>query len=345
MDYGHVITDEELKAITSARKYGYYIEYLKFGDSEIQISPDYLSKACIKTDIYIKIIWKLDTFPVTFNPDNGTSIKSQDVEYKKYATAPATPVKEGYTFKGWYRIKGGYAYGEYVETYYDSPWDFEHDSVTDIVALKALYTINSYTVTFNPNNGSDATSSKYDYNSFVEKPSDPVREGYKFAGWYQVTVKAEGETNVETISDTSFDFENSVVKSEITLKALWKVEVDSNIEVTLEKISGDDNMQIVVVTDDFDMPKTFAATEGYDSYAWYLDGEQMDISSAKIDFDDFVACVDEMVQNGELEAIEEGKKLRLKGGHHRLQVLAKKDGESFPHSALFDYFITYSALN
>ena len=71
----------------------------------------------------------------------------------------------------------------------------------------------------------------------------------------------------------------------------------------------------------------------------------MDISSAKIDFNDFVACVDEMVQNGELEAIEEGGKLMLKGGHHRLQVLAQKSGESFPNSALFDYFITYSALN
>ena len=40
-------------------------------------------------------------FTVTFKDWNGTVLKTEQVEQGKSATAPATPTREGYTFKGW----------------------------------------------------------------------------------------------------------------------------------------------------------------------------------------------------------------------------------------------------
>lgn len=40
-------------------------------------------------------------YTVTFDSDGGSAVESQKVEYGKKAVAPETPVREGYTFKGW----------------------------------------------------------------------------------------------------------------------------------------------------------------------------------------------------------------------------------------------------
>lgn len=40
-------------------------------------------------------------YTVTFDTDGGSTIDSQQVEEGKFATVPAEPTKDGYTFKGW----------------------------------------------------------------------------------------------------------------------------------------------------------------------------------------------------------------------------------------------------
>ena len=41
-------------------------------------------------------------YTVTFDSQNGTSVKSQTVENGKTATKPSNPTRDGYVFKGWY---------------------------------------------------------------------------------------------------------------------------------------------------------------------------------------------------------------------------------------------------
>ncbi|MEY8391360.1 InlB B-repeat-containing protein [Lachnospiraceae bacterium 45-W7] len=66
----------------------------------------------------------------------------------------------------------------------------------------------SYTVTFNADNGSAATTQTVIKGNPVQKPVDPVRAGYTFAGWY-----AQGAA-------AAFDF-NTVITSDLTLTARW----------------------------------------------------------------------------------------------------------------------------
>ncbi len=67
----------------------------------------------------------------------------------------------------------------------------------------------SYTVTFDSQGGSDTDSVQVSRNQTVAKPDDPVRDGYRFDGWY---TDPEGTQ--------SYDFETNVTQS-FTLYAKW----------------------------------------------------------------------------------------------------------------------------
>ncbi len=63
-----------------------------------------------------------------------------------------------------------------------------------------------YTVDFDTNGGSAVSSVEIEKNGTIEKPSDPTREGYVFAGWY--------------LNDELFDF-TTPITGNITLEARW----------------------------------------------------------------------------------------------------------------------------
>ncbi len=63
-----------------------------------------------------------------------------------------------------------------------------------------------YLVKFNTNGGSPIESVKVKENHKVEKPDDPTKNGYIFAGWYY--------------NDKEFDFDTKITK-DITLEAYW----------------------------------------------------------------------------------------------------------------------------
>ena len=65
------------------------------------------------------------------------------------------------------------------------PWNFESDTVTEDTVLYAKWTANTYTVTFDSNDGaSEKSTATIDYDcEFTEMPV-PKREGYVFLGWY-----------------------------------------------------------------------------------------------------------------------------------------------------------------
>ena len=64
------------------------------------------------------------------------------------------------------------------------------------------------TVTFNPDNGSEASTVPVDKGDKVTEPAKPVKDGYKFDGWFTED------------SDTKFDF-NTPITADITLTAGW----------------------------------------------------------------------------------------------------------------------------
>lgn len=129
------------------------------------------------------------SYTATFN-GNGGSTPSPSSITKKYNAALGTlPTcsRTGYTFLGWYTASSG---GTKIST---------TTVVTKDITYYAQWSINSYTLTFNPNGGTVTPTSKdLEYNSAYGTLPTPTRASdaqytYTFAGWYTA---ATGGTQV-----------------------------------------------------------------------------------------------------------------------------------------------------
>lgn len=121
--------------------------------------------------------WTINQYTITFDTDGGTEIGEIKDDFGKAVTVPADPEKTGYTFIGW------------------SPAVPDTIPAEDMT-VTAQWKINQYTITFNPNGGSEVGAITQDYNSAVTAPADPTRDGYTFAGWDAVVPEVMPAENV-----------------------------------------------------------------------------------------------------------------------------------------------------
>lgn len=136
---------------------------------------------------------------VTFNPGEGTTpTASKSVTYGgTYGTLP-TPTRTGYTFAGWYTAASG---GTRV-------YSTTTVSITANQTLYAHWTAKTITATFNLAGGNiggstDSVTKTETYDSAWVLPSDPVRAGYTFAGWYTEATGGTQITGADTVAYTS----------------------------------------------------------------------------------------------------------------------------------------------
>lgn len=129
------------------------------------------------------------SYTATFNGNGGSTPNPSSIT-KEYNTALGTlPTcsRTGYTFLGWYTASSG---GTKIST---------TTVVTKDITYYAQWSINSYTLTFNPNGGTVTPTSKdLEYNSAYGTLPTPTRASdaqytYTFAGWYTA---ATGGTQV-----------------------------------------------------------------------------------------------------------------------------------------------------
>ena len=77
------------------------------------------------------------------------------------------------------------------------------------VSFKVTVTKEMISVTFNSNGGSEVTSVEVEKGKTLTKPSDPIREGYVFDGWY-----------TDSQLTLAYDFD-TIVEGTFTLNAKW----------------------------------------------------------------------------------------------------------------------------
>ena len=180
-------------------------------------------------------------YTVTFL-DWDDSIMKEATEYNygisgENIVKPADPTREGYTFAGWSGLP-------------------ESTMPAENIIVTATYTINSYTVTFDTDWGSEVSTNTVNYNTAISRPGDPKKEGYTFSKWQKV----EGET----LSD--YDF-TTLVTDNIILKAIW---TKNNYTVAYK--DGNETMIIpwattnYTITDEIIIPNP--EKEGYTFVAW-----------------------------------------------------------------------------
>lgn len=129
------------------------------------------------------------SYTATFNGNGGSTPSPSSItkEYNVALGTLPTCTRTGYTFLGWYTASSG---GTKIST---------TTVVTKNITYYAQWSINSYTLTFNPNGGTVTPTSKdLEYNSAYGTLPTPTRASdaqytYTFAGWYTA---ATGGTQV-----------------------------------------------------------------------------------------------------------------------------------------------------
>ena len=142
----------------------------------------------ITDNITLYAKWTPAVYTITYkdqgNVDFSGTHESGYPTQHTYGTATTLKgaTKTGYTFGGWYDNSSctSTALTQLGATDYTSG-----------ITLYAKWTVNSYTVTWNPNGGNwggstDNKEETYNYGATITKPVDPTRDGYRFDGWGDV---------------------------------------------------------------------------------------------------------------------------------------------------------------
>jgi uncharacterized repeat protein (TIGR02543 family) len=190
-------------------------------------------------------------FVVTFNSDGGTSVASQNVKEGEKVTRPSDPTLENAEFVGWFIT------GETEEYDFNTP-------VTSNIELTAKWNY-SYSVTFVVNGGTSVETQIVKEGEKATRPSDPIKEGYSFGGWYLSNQYLE-----------EFDFETTITMN-YELFAKWnddQIAPQPNTFSVIFDADGGTSIESQTVNENEKATCPSAPEkEGYTFDGWYLDGE------------------------------------------------------------------------
>ena len=120
--------------------------------------------ADVTGDMTLTAKWTANSYSITFDTDGGSAIDPITQGYGTTIKAPTAPTKTGYTFAGWDRA---------------IPATMPAENMT----IKANWTVNPYTITFDTDGGSTVAPITQDYGTAITAPEAPTKIGYTFAGW------------------------------------------------------------------------------------------------------------------------------------------------------------------
>ena len=198
----------------------------------------------VTEDMTLYAYWMINTYTITFDSKGGTPVASVSTEFNSTITAPSAPTRTGYAFVGWYKDEA-----------LTTPWNFNSDVVTANATLFAKWSANLYIVSFDSKGGSSVNYIEASYNSTINRPADPTKTGYTFAGWFK-----------DQALIAQWNFSTDVVTSHMYLYAKWTI---NSYTVTFNTQGGN---AITNVTTNYNNTLTAPSTPtrtGYTFAGWY----------------------------------------------------------------------------
>jgi len=154
-------------------------------------------------------------YRVSFDGVDGSVVEIQKVGKNRFIKKPKDPVKEGYTFEGWYLD------GELFD--FNTPITKNIELIAKWIPIDSIDETEKLEVSFDTDGGSSIASIKVEKNEKINKPTDPIKEGHKFISWQ--------------LDGKDFDFSTLITKS-IELVAKWEKETIQNDTPNIIPISN-----------------------------------------------------------------------------------------------------------
>ena len=175
------------------------------------------AKVKITKNTTVNVSFTKNSYAVSFDAKGGSPVpEAQTVSYNDKAASPEEPVKEGYTFAGWFTKAG------------DEPWDFATNAVTANTALYAKWQVKKHTVTFSVNDGNGELTAKLDGNTFTTDTEVEYGKTVEFSA------TPEDGYAVDTWTITGSEFENDT-GTDGSLTAKVKITANTTVNVTFKQ--------------------------------------------------------------------------------------------------------------
>ena len=165
------------------------------------------------------------SYEVTFDSDGGSGVETVSVINGHTIGKPVDPMREGYTFIGWF-----------TDEELREPFSFNSQVVTSNLTLYAKWAENvpgqaEFTVDFDLNYDEQGPADMRTIGGKLYGIPEPVRDGYTFAGWW-VSMYDDAEKLSYRYDDDTIFSENT------TLYALW-TQAQEGLTTPLASVEGD----------------------------------------------------------------------------------------------------------
>lgn len=194
--------------------------FLGWSTNPSATSPTYQKSATLTmpaNDMTLYAVWRVNTYKLTYNANAGRDTVSnmpspltEDHTYRSnFNISKNIPTRTGYTFKGWSTNASS--------TNPDLTANAKYTMPASDITLYAVWSINTYTLTYNANGGSGAPNAeRHNYNTtFNISRTQPTRTGYTFRGW---------STNASaTTASFGIGASFTMPAYDVTLYAIWSV--------------------------------------------------------------------------------------------------------------------------
>ncbi len=200
--------------------------------------------------------WEIESYTIAFEENGGSDVADITKTFGDATGYAGDPIKEGYTFGGWYEDAA-------LTTAYTVPATMP--DLGDNGAVKTVYAkwdIESYTINFDSKGGTDVAPISQAYNTDVTAPEAPVKEGAYFGGWYTDDTYATEYTVPAKMPDLG---DNG---ASITVYAKW---LDEAYTIKFEENGGS---EVADITKDYNEATGYAGDptrDGYTFDGWYED--------------------------------------------------------------------------
>ncbi|PSA68022.1 InlB B-repeat-containing protein [Listeria monocytogenes] len=168
-----VVYDTLLNEPTPPTKQGYTFD--GWYDAETGGNKwDFKTMKMPANDVTLYAHFTVSSYQVNFDIDGA--VTNEAIVYDALLNEPATPTKQGYTFDGWYDAETG-----------GNKWDFKTMKMpANDVTLYAHFTINNYQANFDIDGA--VTNETITYDTLLNEPTAPTKQGFLFDGWYDAEV-------------------------------------------------------------------------------------------------------------------------------------------------------------